>query len=189
MKYLKSISVTVFALLLIVGVAKALTLSGTPKEIKELVGQEVPTEPSLGGAYFTTEAVNIGNTAVTTTPAVYLETGSASSTLSFNCDEASQIDLNLLVVASSTASKVQWEYSFSDDNAVFYFEDGRTVDSKVSVTHGQSALQHYWTPATTATTTKNITVTPVASKYCRVGFSVSGANAGILGSAILKKPY
>ena len=130
----------------------------------------------------------------TSTPQQYLTAGAASTTMVFNCENASQIDLNLATTASSTAAKYQWEVAFATDNlsaasGLWHYEDAKTVDSRISVTHGAGPATHYWTPASTSETTKNITITPTASKFCRVDFAVSGANGGLWASAVKKGTY
>ena len=166
-------------------IVNALTIEGTPQEFKEL---NESAEPNLGGAMFTTEARYLGNNSATTTK-VYLETGGASSTLNFNCDETESIDMNLMFVASSTASKLQWTYEFSFDNVDWFFEDGKTVNSDVQTTHGAGGMVHFWTPGTTSRSQKNVTITPVASQYCRVVYGVTGGNGSLWSAMILKKAY
>lgn len=202
MKYIKEIGVSVTALLLIVGVGYALTIEGTPEEVQELLSKPQTELQDVGGAYFVTEEVFLLNQSSTSTMAVATQTaGAASSTLAFNCDGVDQMDLELMVLPAGATTKYQWTLAFTNDkitdvysatstaNEAWFYEDGYTVDSAISVTHGAGPIIHNWTPGTVTTSTKNITITPVAAKFCRVDISTAAANGGLWAAVVLKKAY
>ena len=154
----------------------------TTDEVKEL------TAPTVGGNTFTVEHEWLGNNSATTTK-IFLTSGAASSTTAFNCDNAESIDLNLMSVASSTATVLNWTYEFSDDNIDWFYQDGFQIVSTSAVTHGAGPILHSWTPNTTSEINKNVSILPVASKYCRISIGATGADGSIWGGIILKRAY
>ena len=109
---------------------------------------------------------------------------SATSTLIMSVSNAKHIDLNINLKSTTTIPSLYWINSFSNDdggNKNWFPESGYTATSNVLETTGVSPLIHLWTPAATSTVgefwSKNRGVDPVASKYMKTQFWVSGANA------------
>jgi len=94
----------------------------------------------------------------------------------FSVGSADLLDLYIDMEASSTASVLQWTYYFTDDkeeaaSTVWYAEDGKSVDSTTSVTHGATALVHSWTPGATGNKYKNISIEPLAAERMKITFT------------------
>ncbi len=153
-----------------------------------LLYQNMPAEEQgLGGGRYNVDPEYLGGpTNYATTTKTFVEVGAATTTMAFDCDGAELLDMNIMLAASSTATNLIWNYQFSYDNIDWFYEDGKTIDSISAVTHNAGAVTHSWTPGTTTETTKNVTITPVASKYCKVNFENLGAN-GNLWVVILKQ--
>lgn len=153
-----------------------------------LLYQNMPEQISVGS--FAVEPDYLGGTTkYATSTKTFAEAGAASSTIIANCDGADMLDFNLMVAASSTATVVNWEYSFSYDGIDYFYEDGKTVASIATITHNPSHVVHSWTPGTTEEQTKNVTVTPIASKYCKVEIGTTGANANLWAEFLSRKTY
>lgn len=164
----------------------------------------------FGGANFAVETEFLGGSDnAATTTWTYLTAGAASSTLITRCDGSESIDLNLLTYASGTDSIVQWVVEFSNSTSTptyltsgvsgssttagtgfdWFAEDGTSVGSVTSVTHGGGHVVHRWTPGRTTEARKNIGITPVASKWCRVSIAADTNGAAIWMAEVLKKAY
>lgn len=172
-------------------IATALVLGFSSNSPVSQTGGNFATEVKYLGHTSTTLAYNATSTMMKGVPA-----GAASSTLIWNCENAEQIDMDLAALASSTATKWQWTVGFTNDNlssaahhALWFYESAHTVDSNISITHGANPVVHYWTPGQTATSTKNVTITPVAAKYCRVDITATGANGMLWMAVVSKKNY
>ena len=131
----------------------------------------------------------LGNNESTTTPITdnFITTTSSTSMTVYTA-RATSIDLNVQFIGSTTASQLDFQIAFSPDGKVFYGEDGKVVDSNTSVTHGAGTTTHHWLPGTIATSTRNITITPVASPYTRIIFGATGANAAVWANTVLLEP-
>jgi len=134
-----------------------------------------------------------------TTSVVYMsptgETGTtATSTIQITTEGVSSLDLNVQYNASTTASNLVWIQEFSYNGIDWYNEDVASVAGSV-VTHNATAsaapyiTMHSWTPGVAGIAMKNITITPIASKYMRISFSSWGANGSLWIESISKKPY
>jgi len=120
----------------------------------------------LGSGGSTAVATNLIGTSAAP---VYLTATSATSTsntimVGF---EADQIDLNVQVTASTTASQVQWQYEFSHDGTNWFGEDTKS-SSGSTVTHQAATTTHQWTPGTTIPANKNIGIGSVATRFFRL---------------------
>ena len=143
-----------------------------------------------GGGTFVTEAFdNCSNCMSTTSPAYLTAAGAATTTVAFKSEGAESFDMNLTVNASTTGTVYLWTTEFSNNNVDWYCEDGKTLTSNILITHGASCVIHSWTPGRVATTSKNIVVTPVNSKYARTNVGVTAANGSVYSQVILKKNY
>ena len=152
--------------------------------------ETVPQERPLGSAFALEMRDTNGDSEATTTGRIFLALNATASTtlLNANTQYAESIDLNILAEASSTTAVIAWEEQFSHNNIDFYCEDGQSVVSTVSVTHGSGCVIHRWTPGTVSTTSKNFTITPTASKYIRLNFRAQTASSTLYAQLILKKP-
>ena len=113
-----------------------------------------------------------------------------TTTLACSTQRASSIDLNIQFDASTTASYLTWVYEFSDNGIDWYGEDSKVVNTITSTTHGTATTTHTWRPGVeSGVVRKNVTITPVASRYTRVSFDVSGANGALWAQLILKEEY
>lgn len=112
-----------------------------------------------------------------------------TSTTTFDCyiARADKVDLNIRYTASTTSSRLEWKYEFSNDKIDWKAEDGTTVDSNTEVTHGAGMVVHKWTPGTTSTSSKNITISPTASKWLRVNFTSAAANGALWAEIITRE--
>lgn len=134
---------------------------------------------ALSYAYYNTNATNL----------VYV-TG-ATSTYQFSSSKATQFDLHLTTIASSTVSELQWFYEYSDDGSNWYSESPNSTSGAVK-THGPTKLVNKWVPGLTATSSLNIQVTNLNSKYMRIGFASQTAttsNIGLFAEGVLKQEY
>lgn len=126
-----------------------------------------------------------GGPAISSSTATYLATATASSTLVVLTDGQDQFDLNLQTMASSTSAIVNFQVDYSDDygcvvtptSCNWYREDKNTVSGSI-ITHSNNTF-HTWTPASVASTTKNITFTSIGARFMRVGFAAQTANSTI----------
>ena len=148
------------------------------------MSSQTSTAPKAGG--FVTSLCDTNNNSGATTTLVWQPTASASSTLACFSGQAESIDLNLYFVASSSSSALQFQVAFSNNNVDWYYDNGTNVSSNVLAQLGATPLMRTWTPGITGTSTKNITITPTASKYIRVEFKTTGANAAYYAQMILK---
>jgi len=122
-----------------------------------------------------------------TTSVQYLPAaGTASSTILTYTNRAVGFDLNLNATASSSATKYVWTNWFSWNGVDYFCEDGNSVDSTVSNTHGAGCLYHYWTPGVTATTSKNVSLPATQAPYSKTIISASAAAGAIWAQAIPK---
>ena len=118
-----------------------------------------------------------------TTSPTYLLTTTASSSLIVSLKNAKHIDLNIALIASTTGTILNWNYQFSYDdgaNKNWFYEDAKSTTGALT-THQAASTMLVWTPANAvaSTTYKNIGIQPVASKYMKIDFSVSGDNGGL----------
>lgn len=149
-----------------------------------LKGSAVST-PKVGGGFVTALCDTNGNSGSTTTP-TYITTATASTTLTCYTASAASIDMNLYVIASSSSSGIQWEYAFSDNNKDWYYENGVNMPTNILAQNGATPLLHTWVPGIAGTSTRNITITPTASKYVRVEIDATGASSSVYTQFILK---
>lgn len=129
-----------------------------------------------------------------TSSLVYLTTGGATSTLSFNSEKATGIDYNISATGSTSAATLLLTRQFSNDNVQWFAETCKTATSNTLVTFGQAPCTLSIPLATSTassvgnTLSVNVPLDPVASRYTRLNMSVVGANAGVHIQAVLKKP-
>lgn len=135
--------------------------------------------------------------------------GNATTSYDFSTDGSDQVNFNLFTAMATTTSLVAgsgtpttattsntaldlvWYYEFSDDEVNWFSEEATTTVSNGVVTHAVRTL-HNWSPGTIATSTIDLSLLNVNSKYMRVSFSswtATSTRVGLWAEAILKKGY
>ncbi len=118
----------------------------------------------------------------TTTP-LYLTAAAATTTMVVNVANASSVNMNLRVEASSTSAIFTWTVARSDNGIDWYLDDVSST-SAATITHTAGRATNSWTPGTVATTSKSVTIPTVATKYLRVGFQAITANGSLYAQII-----
>jgi len=142
----------------------------------------------------------LGGSVATTTMQYLTTAGAATSTIIIPISKADQADINMLFVSSSTASTLNFTIDFSDDSGcdtastslvtgqtyypVSYTSSCNWFRETTNSVAGNLILEasttiHQWNPATTATSSKNVSESSLAANYMRVQFYVTGANGGV----------
>lgn len=86
--------------------------------------------------------------------------------------------LNLMFTASTTLSKLNWAYYFSDNAVDWYTEDYSSYSSLV-YTHASTTLTHSWTPNTTSRQFKHVDLPDFNAKWIKVTFNVTTASGSL----------
>ncbi len=177
----KYISIFLIAIVVITGV-----LSAVPKTNANPSAVDIKSWADVQGL---TNPYAIASSSVN-----YLVAGSATST-SFivSMDTVDQADINVYFVGSTTSSILNFQLDFSDDYACnvsgntcnWYREDANSLSGSL-VTHSVATF-HQWSPASAATSTKNLTVSSTGVRFMRVGFAAQGANGEIWAQVAGKK--
>ena len=119
-----------------------------------------------------------------TTTVAYMTPGTATTTLSFNSADNEKNQLYLQLTASTSASILNWQYQFSNNNIDWFEEDA--VSSTVGVSpsetlHASTTITHSWKPGSTVASTslKTVSLPNVPAKYTRVQFfaPIGGGNS------------
>lgn len=146
--------------------------------------------PSFGSGFF------LGRCAISeaSTTMRFIHGGdvATSSPLLCDIDGADMIDLNILFVASSSTSTLTWAIDFSTNGGDWFGEEGKTVDNNVVTTHGASTKVHRWTPAvtsSTATSSKNVGIEPLAAKKMRVFFQPMNDNGKVWAEIVKREQF
>jgi len=177
--------------------------------------QQSPLSLGAGGPfnnvkqYLTVNADPYLNHAVSTTTQtnlVYIR--NATTSYAFNTDGVDIVNFNILVAGatstnltylsgmptgattSDTNLDLVFYYEFSDDQINWFSEDSNSATGGIT-THVAKNV-HTWTSGTVATSTKNIAITDVNSKYMRISFSswtATSTAVGLWAQAILGKGY
>ena len=160
-------------------------------------------EDSLGGGAYS--FLETTRSAGATTTRNYLNSNAAntaSTTAVFKIDKTVDLDLNFVVLASSTASRLVWAVAFSNNytgacstaNAVctatgdgdWFFEDGSSVDSTTLVTHGAGRLINEWRLNASSTEscgamcfTKNVGVPDTRATHMKLYLGSQVADASV----------
>lgn len=165
MKNLNLKLVLIAALVVVVGVGIVLFNGNTPDE------------PGMLGSGVTLDSYTVSGQTATTTN-VYQAVG-ASRQMILSTSNAQHIDLNMMVNSTSTATVLNYYVYFSNDdgaNKNWYGQDAVSV-SGVTATHASTTIANYWKPNATGPQYKNVGIDPVASKYMKVVFTITGAKA------------
>ena len=129
--------------------------------------------------------------ATATTTVTQLAVGNASTTIAFDSysngrpyafDSAT---LLLQVTASTSASVINMEYQFSDNN-VDWYQNNLALPTATTTAQIGAYQSYIWTPATTATTTRAFTL-PVPTRYVRVVLHALTANSFVYSSIVPKQ--
>lgn len=120
---------------------------------------------------------------------------SATTTYTLNVEGVDQVNLNLFTTASSTTDNLYWYYAFANatttDSDTWFREDASSASGAVT-THNMVQMTHIWNPAATGTSTKNVLISNINSKYMQVGFWSGTTTTNVMGlwaEAVLSKPY
>ncbi len=116
---------------------------------------------------------------------IYLGVGNtASSSIIGYAGLADKVDLNMQAVASTSGTSKLQIFVFTSPNKIdWYKADCFSVASTVLVTHSATACINEWTITGSGTQTLNIPLGDVQSKYFKVNFGVTGANASLWAEA------
>ncbi len=150
---------------------------------------------AVGGNPFTSvhQWITHNSTVPLTANVVYV--GTASTTYTFNTEGIDQINFNLFTVASDTVDILHTYYSFTNATTTgsdTWFRMDSSSTSGAVVTHNQRF--DTWTPGATGTSTINIVISNINSKYMLIGFwaeatSTTNSMFGVWGDAILSRSY
>jgi hypothetical protein len=121
----------------------------------------------------------------------------ASSTITIPILNSSQVEVNLRAVASSSAANLVFAKYYSDDGVDYYpvHEATTTLTAQIPTVIQVGEVLHSWNlsttsiaiPCNTNEVCKHITIVPGYGRFLQIRFAVSGANAGVWGSAITKE--
>lgn len=130
-------------------------------------------------------AGGVGEPSASTT-VLYLRTSdTATSSITGFSGLSTSIDLNLMSVASTSGTSVlQYQVYFSRNRIDWFKEDCYSPDSNVQVTHGPTACIHRWVVTGAGSQTKNVSIGTTQSKYFKIDFGVTGANASLWAVAV-----
>lgn len=115
-----------------------------------------------------------------TTSISYMTAGvSTTTSQTFKTALADQLDLNIMMVASSTASTLNWRYEFSDNNVDWYTESGDTTSNATTSIITRDGKIYSWVFASSTSGTGNATrafqhikIKDIAAAYTRVIFFI-----------------
>ena len=161
---------------------------------------------TLGGP-FALPSYYLNDEIATTSPT--LVTAGASTTLYAKIDSADHIDLFIMASSSTAAPIVNWTEEFSGQNCfptttseqysistcdIMYFgEDGNTLTTNETTTHGVGTIVHTWSAlvavdgSESTIPAKNWSITPVASKWMRIEIGVDQVT-DIWAQVIIREP-
>lgn len=124
-----------------------------------------------------------GCSAVATTTPVFLTAAAATTTLqTAYTPNATSIDANFYVVASSSSSKLLWTWWTSNDAINWYSQSSNSASAGTITYTGTTTNQ--WTPGIAGTTTLNTKLVPTGTKYVQLRVQALGANASIYSQLI-----
>lgn len=161
----------------------ALVAWGLARDAADRVKETVGGPFALGACYLGSAEQSTSSPLAFT----YLTKGAASTTMDCYVGRGDIVDFNIQAVGSTTAADLTWENSFCDENKDCFGEDGKTVNSNTSTTHSATTTVHNWV-LTTATTSKNVTIDPLAAYWVRIKFGVRAANAAIWIKGVPRQP-
>lgn len=150
--------------------------------------QPANTSTQVGGGFVHGFCDTNGNSG-TTTPLTYQYSAAATTTLPCFTDSADQIDVQLYMVASTSGSAATMQIQYSNDNVTWYGQETPTAVPVVGTGYVALATTtdtYYFTPGTTATSTMDLKIPAVNSKYTRVLFRQAGAGYGFYAAIINK---
>lgn len=175
------------------------TISAVSALVGSAVAAKVAAQPSvsqgtnLGSAFAVARRFFPSDTAATTTRQYLNSTTQAKSSFIIPVEDADLIDLNVIAEASSTSAVLRWDVAFSSSydnttgNGDWYCADASSV-AIASTTHSAACHEHQWTPGTVSTSTKNVSIEPVAAKYARIRFYATTGDFSIHAEADVRKP-
>ena len=122
----------------------------------------------------------------TSTAAARWLTTSATTTWTLRQDKSEMADININILASSSMKLIVLR-QFSNNGVDFYSEMCSTLASNILETYGAGPCIKQIAVTGTATSSVNLGLTPISSRYIRFQFGASEANAGIWVNAGLKR--
>ena len=179
-------------------------LSDKSETTVNIVPTQTPTQVSVNlGQQFTLGEFFLNDNRATTS--ITHLTTTATSTIIIKTESANLVDLNFEVTSSSTNPTLVWDLEFSSGNCNtvqtqallrtcnldFHGEDGKTITSNVTVTHGDRSPSNIWTSSTSTQDEirkRNVAIDPVASRFMRVNIGVTGAPVDLWVQAVLREP-
>ena len=165
-----------------------------------LIYLERPVDKAQGAQGSVFNAVHQALTSNTTVPSTATSTfnltyyNTATTTYVFNTEGVDQVNFNLFLTASSTNASLYWFYQFANATTTYsdtWFGEDSNSTSGAVVTHTVPKY-HVFTPLVTSTSTINITVSNINSKYMKIGFWAGTTTVnfvGLWGEAVLSKPF
>ena len=111
-----------------------------------------------------------------------------TTTLQLLSERANSIDLNIFAVATTVPAVLHLCNEFSNNGIDWYSEVGQQTNSTNEGIIGAPFCRQL-TLETLGTTTLNVAITPVASKYTRVNFRATVQDIGVIMEAVLKELY
>lgn len=151
----------------------------------------VNEEGNIGGAGFSTRnhfylesatggaKASSGEGSATTSPFYFSTSDTASTTATGFSERGKDLSLDLIMLASTTASGLVYNMQYSH-NGIDWFDEGcTTATSNVLISHGASPCYNTWVPATTTVQKKHIFIENVRAKYFRFKSGMIGANGSL----------
>ena len=181
----------ILVVLLVLGAAASLItfLVGSVERVGETFALQIWTS---GDATILDEDTNVfdAGAQMGTSSVRYFDDGTtATSSLVLFTERANRADLNLLFNASSSASILLWNYTFSNNGIDWFGEDTYTVTNDRLITHGAATTTHSWAPGVeNGAVLKNVSIPIVASKYTKIDFNVDGADGALWAQVVAKEP-
>lgn len=129
---------------------------------------------------------------VSTTTAIYTTSSTATSTVEFDPQNGSFLQIYASSFSSSTPSTLIFKVQFSSDNIDWYTHENIAAGGG-ALSNGANGDVFTWVAATTTagqTVTKTVpAITNYAAKYGRVQFSLTGGASNVLIQAAQKKEF
>ena len=133
-----------------------------PNNVEDIVTENITFGSSMS-------TIHRLNSVASSTP-TYLATSTEPTTMIFSIGSAEQLDLNIQFQASSTATRLDWNYEFSNDRIDWFGEDSKTITSDTVTTHGAATTTHRWTPGLTTIARKNLSIDNINGEWIKISF-------------------
>lgn len=191
----KKLAITFIGAVLVLAIAVALSWRANKAEAVAV--------QYLSNCYFiassTSTPLGVAQFRTSTTSVQWLTTTLATSSTAMVCNvkDGDRADLNLQFSASSSASVLHWSYEVANPSNTaldckefpaqcdWFGETTATVVDNLGTVHGPATTTHSlpsgigWGQAGSPTTTANVTIDPITSRWLRISFWVSGAGGNV----------